>query len=56
MWWVSTIVIICLIVYAMFSKPARKPRRTEDLIKENEYSPANDPIRPPNPNSDNRMP
>lgn len=56
MWWVSAVVIICLIAYAVFSKPVRKLRRTEDLVKENGYSPATDPIHPPNPNSDNRMP
>ncbi|WP_205763128.1 hypothetical protein [Aneurinibacillus aneurinilyticus] len=56
MWWVSAIVIICLIAYAVFSKPVRKLRRTEDLVKGNGYSPAADPIHPPNSNSDNRMP
>lgn len=56
MWWISATVIIYLIAYAMFSKPVRKPKRIEDLVKEEGYTPANDPIRPPNANSDNHMP
>ncbi|MMZ70457.1 hypothetical protein D1872_335060 [compost metagenome] len=56
MWWISATVIIYLIAYAMFSKPVRKPKRIEDLVREEGYTPANDPIRPPNANSDNHMP
>jgi flagellar biosynthesis/type III secretory pathway M-ring protein FliF/YscJ len=42
MWWIAAIVIVFLIVYAVFSKPVRKPRRLRDLAKENGYSPANE--------------
>jgi hypothetical protein len=39
MWRISTTVIACLIAYAIFSKPVRKPSGIEDLIREKRIYP-----------------
>lgn len=42
--WIGAIVILCLIVYALFSKSPIKPRKIEDEVKDNPYSRTNDEL------------